>query len=500
MALTYEALNLPDGLAINANTGVISGTPTGSGGFSLLTTQSATVTATDGNGDSEAATVNFQVINKGADAVGWYDMTPATLKTDLVRELDGSTKFFSISDGAQSGLDFGASDSFTFALWIKPTSLTGLHWVQRKGSSSSATLYGYDMYLNGANIVASVTGQDGGGSKGAGGPSALVINQWAHVGFVVDRAANTLTVYKNGSAGTPIDISTVGSLDGTSSFFLGAASSGASVFAGQLTCATMWGRALSGAEMTTLANGGAMYPKVSWSPALQTGIISHWPLNAPRDGAYDDTGSNTLAAINYPGAAHGPVEYEAREYAGVTKWVNQGLASGAFGNLTSQSNGGLAPQLVNGIPYWDGLAASLEQTSGTVLLPLTIVVIGKADADGPSVSTLFQGQSAGRKLIYINGNVLRSYDYGTPAIATSSNNGHNRFVAIAEFSDVANMRLVIDGIETVGDGVAADNLVGVALGGDAAGTISQTWKGNIEQVVIIPRLLTTAEETALLAL
>lgn len=169
----------------------------------------------------------------------------------------GSSNYFSIADGAQTGLDL-ATD-FTFNVWLKfetlPSGTTQCIFDKRVGGN------GYSMYYYDAagtrkwssNIQAtSVDLTDTGISAGT----------FYMTTFVYTKSAGTIDIYRNASSvGQMTSLSTALAAS-TDSFMLGEDSAGDRHFDGIMDEMGVWSRALSGSEITELyaAGAGNAYP------------------------------------------------------------------------------------------------------------------------------------------------------------------------------------------------------------------------------------------------
>jgi hypothetical protein len=477
---SYSSFGLPQGVLLDPNTGMISGSIDADEGSLAVT-----ITATNDLGSVDH---NFFWFTWDAysDAKGWYDTTPSTLKTDLVASFDSAN-----SEYFNHPMDSEFDGAFSISVWVK-TSGESWQGIIRAGVSS-----GPSWYLTLSNSgKPHLRVRDSSQSSTHIATSSITLNAWVHIYAGRDSGGATFLEIDRSASGTPVTnvTGTVGRNDGSRHVGL----LGSNYFNGEMAHLAVWNRALTSAEITALYNGGTMQ---AIPDALKPGGVSYWPLWEPRGVRYDQWGSNHLTDNNTVGAAHGPVELQAGEYAGITKWLNQGLAASPFGEVSLNSSYlTFAPVINNGVPYWDAGAVALGQSSGTIDLPLTIVMVGKADADGGSVAAMFQGQSAGKKLVYINNDTLRTYDYATPAAAATGEDGHTKFVAICEFSDVAVMRVIYNGTEHLGGAIAGEGLLGALIGANSATSVTQAWKGTIEAAQIFDRVLTPQEIAALTAL
>ncbi len=130
-----------------------------------------------------------------------------------------------------------STTTFTWAAWIKPSSVTGYGALFAANSATQV------LYLHGGKLDY----YNGSTEQQSGG--AVTINVWSHVAVVV--SGGNLTFYINGSSdgtGTSIPtmlIKTIGWDDFPGEYF-----------PGQMRCMGMWSTAISGADITTLYNAG----------------------------------------------------------------------------------------------------------------------------------------------------------------------------------------------------------------------------------------------------
>jgi hypothetical protein len=87
------------------------------------------------------------------------------------------------------------SSSYTLEAWVKPTALSGYQTVLIKEATSGC---GY--WLQTAGTAISSGFKNGGCREHSANSPPLAVNQWSHLAAVFDDAANTYTLYINGTA------------------------------------------------------------------------------------------------------------------------------------------------------------------------------------------------------------------------------------------------------------------------------------------------------------
>lgn len=415
------------------------------------------------------------------EAKGWYDITEGTLKTDLVASFGSlSSESLSISDSAQNGLNLGTGD-FAISFWIKPTTVSGAAWIYTK-AVGGVGFPGVDIYRSGASLIARYG--DTTTFVTLSGNNVLAEGSWAHVVMRCDRNGVAELLVNNVSIDTDSTV-VVGTLDNTRELSLGAYNSGgSSPYSGDMAHVAVWGRDLSAADISLLYDAGVM----QIIPAsLETGGVSYWPLWEPRGVRYDRWGANHLTDNNTVGAAHGPVEYDADEYAGV--WpTNQGQASNPFGDLAPIAPGD-APQLIGDALVWDGLAKALITPTGDVSQACTKVLVMTPEAFGGN--DYVSGSYGAKNLLRLVGstlNMLTSTSNNVTSLSVST-----RYIIIAEF-DGSNSRVTVNGTEYAIAAGTGDN-PGLTIGGRENG--SSVYTGSIEAALEFDRILTSAEISAL---
>lgn len=209
-----------------------------------------------------------------ADSVGTNTLTNnnstpyAAAKINSGADLErGSTQFFSITDAAQSGLDF--TTAFTIALWVKFESVTTLvrepFMARWDANSGNRWLFTKDD----SNIILFAIGDDATAtfSSVAWTPSAAT---WYFV--VVTYSAGTIKFYIDGVQQGADKTTSFTSLPNSSyDLNVGKYPDGApDYFDGIMDEIGMWSRALLNSEIAFLYNGGAglTYPFSGFNIAL----------------------------------------------------------------------------------------------------------------------------------------------------------------------------------------------------------------------------------------
>jgi hypothetical protein len=308
-----------------------------------------------------------------------------------------------------------------------------------------------------------------------------------------DSGGATFLEIDGSASGTPVTnvTGTVGLNDG--SRHVGRL--GSNYFNGEMAHLAVWNRALTSGEITTLYNGGTMQ---AIPDELKPGGVSYWPLWEPRGVRYDQWGTNHLTDNNTVGAARGPTEHVAGEYAGVTRWLNQGLAASPFGDFAPRSFydlGNLAT-LVDGAPYNDGTNYSLEVKEGSLSHPFTVIVQATVENAGsmPSSEYIFDRESGDRAYLQIDTSSRVVMNAGSSIkVVPSPPLDSSLAVYICTFNG-ANSHLETPGGEVAGD---AGNRVpiGFSIFSNYAGNAKL--KGTIKGFIVFDRILTDAEKAAI---
>jgi hypothetical protein len=122
---------------------------------------------------------------------------------------NGSTDYLTVTNVAaiQPG-----SGNFTYEAWVYPTSPGGgsfkVLWSQRSNSTGGAGGWGPLIAYTASTLLFYISNAAGTGWQldGVSTGIDLTINAWQHLALV--RSGNTLTLYKNGVAGTPASVAT----------------------------------------------------------------------------------------------------------------------------------------------------------------------------------------------------------------------------------------------------------------------------------------------------
>jgi len=477
----YDVDNLPQGLWMDVDTGIISGTITGA-------TESLTVTVTATNrGGSVAHAITWDNFDAYGDAKGWYDTTASTLKTDLVASFDvANGEYLNITDAAQSGLN-GLSQ-FTIAVWVK---ITAGSWspIMAKGASGALEFY---LRARTSTGEFSLLASNDGSSTTEVRAGVNASGSWQFVMAKYDGA--NLSISVDDSA--PVTQAFTGSLhDGSGEVSLGRYLPSTHYSDGDMGPAAIWNTGLSAGDITTLYSSGTISRSAFESVAVAN-RVSFYRLDEPRGMRYDSWGSNDLDDNNTVGAAHGPTEFQAREYSGITKWENQGLAASPFADVVTPT-AIKSPQLLNGLLTWDGVnSAGLHSATGTVSPDSAIYVVARADSDGPAGGGLVDSDnSTNRHLIYLVSNYLRVIaSSGDRALTT--NDGHDRFGLYAEYTTTS-ITAKVGGETFIDSSASPGDMIGLSIGGYHNQSANGAWDGTIEAVLVFDRVLTSAELASL---
>ena len=165
--------------------------------------------------------------------------------------LFGTDDYLEVADN--NLLDFGASDSFTALVvvrqWNTPTSF-GRYLDKKNGGGVGV---GYSLSPNGALLQPGMFLGDGANQVGRVSPTPTV-GSLNVVSGVVDRTAQTATVYTGITAGTSGSTSTLGSMSNAIALHIGVSNTLASAQDFELVAAAVWRRALNANEIATIVN------------------------------------------------------------------------------------------------------------------------------------------------------------------------------------------------------------------------------------------------------
>jgi hypothetical protein len=176
-------------------------------------------------------------------------------------------KYFSHADNA--ALSMGTGVQPTFAVWIKPSSVTGVQVIVSKWQTSPN--FEYILYMNGTtlNWIASNTGT---GGTAVASDTTIRINEWFFVTFGWD-GTNEWVQVNNGVKNT-FGVAT-GIVNQSATFYLGVNGDITGGFSGLIDDTALWKRTLGSSELTALYNAGNGVDYCS-STVSTTNLISWW--------------------------------------------------------------------------------------------------------------------------------------------------------------------------------------------------------------------------------
>ena len=261
-ALTYSATALPSGLAINAVTGVISGT-VAAGASPANAVQ---VIVADGNGGSATASFNWTISptapGNGLVAAYGYDEGSGTVTADAsglgntatITGADWAVGKFGKSlefDGIDNWVTAAASASvnvttaMTLEAWVYPTEGAGWRTVVFKEAPGETWAHSYGLYSAfgsegpGGHVLADSQGN-------AHAPAALVLNRWTHLATTYD--GQVVRSYVDGVERAAV--ATVGPINvSAGALRMGGNSMWGDFFKGRIDEVRLYNRALPAAEI-----------------------------------------------------------------------------------------------------------------------------------------------------------------------------------------------------------------------------------------------------------
>ena len=221
-----------------------------------------TSSATDANG-------NTLLYNNTVGDTQYYDTTKdssATTQQSLgvdpnwqngvVRKtgalyFDGSNDLVDAGNPSNNALAFGTG-SFSYGLWVKPTTNIGTWDTPLWKGGSSAGAAGFDIELGTGAWTASLS--DATAAKSVNFyASSPALNIWHHLFVVVDRGTQTVRAYADGVLANTTAIATLGSVTNTYHMSFGAQATAVQPYNGNIDEARIYGRALSADEVAKLA-------------------------------------------------------------------------------------------------------------------------------------------------------------------------------------------------------------------------------------------------------
>jgi len=164
-----------------------------------------------------------------------------------------NSELLTITDAAQTGLDFGTG-AFSYSLWLKRETLGTTQRILAKDDPSFG--YGYTIIFLSSNVLRASANSSGGEQQPSTTGTIVDTTTFHHVVFT-RGATNGVRIYIDGSADVTVassdfDVST------DDPFALGGRAGGdPSYFDGILDEVGIWNRELTEAEVTSLYNSGA---------------------------------------------------------------------------------------------------------------------------------------------------------------------------------------------------------------------------------------------------
>jgi hypothetical protein len=197
-------------------------------------------------------------------------------------------------DGTNDYIDCGDSDNFSFGNGTTDSEFTFSAWINADSYGSSVCILGKDQTNGNREYVLGVWSgrvriflkhQGGNYQQSIDSTTQLIANKWYHIAATYDgrggsNAADGLTIYINGSAETPTNItkqSYTAMSNTTSPFVIGQYFSSA-YFNGSLSNFSIWNAALTSSQVTEIYAEGV--PQNLNNHSAYSNLVSWWQLGS----------------------------------------------------------------------------------------------------------------------------------------------------------------------------------------------------------------------------
>ena len=247
--------------------------PDGSGHYRIENDGTGTVLAVSGMSTAD-----------GAPVVQWTDGAATTCTPDGPRpdgvigtalDFCGTSSYVRMPDGIASGL----TGDYTVSGWVDPAA--DATWSRLFDIGSGTGDYMFLTVSNGTNVRFAITTGGPGAEQQINGTAPLPVNQWSLVTVAVSGTTGTL--YVNGKAvGTNANMTLhPAALGATTNDYLGKSQYADPALNAKIDDFSMYDRALSAAEVATLATGAA-----------SGGDVVHYTFDDPAGTAVRDSSAN----------------------------------------------------------------------------------------------------------------------------------------------------------------------------------------------------------------
>ena len=207
------------------------------------------------------------------------------IDNDFAMEFIGTDEYVSAGDNDICSFGNGTTDSpFTLSAWINADNYpAGSACILGKDQTNSNREYVLGVWNGKVRIF--IKSQGGNNQQSIDSTTSLSAGQWYHVvatynGVGGNNAADGLTIYINGAAETPTNVTKntyVAMSNGTSPFVIGQYFN-AAFFDGDIDEVAIWSKALDATDIQTIYNATNDNPGKCanlWSGGLGTGLV-YW--------------------------------------------------------------------------------------------------------------------------------------------------------------------------------------------------------------------------------